>query len=182
MSNALSPLILTLLLSIATLSTINAQAQTTVNLVDTPTLLLPGQPKTPGQKTRPPRPRPSYCSPRRLSLLHPAPAGVEPIPVILPRSITKIRHSHHDTPDTDTPSNAPHPTTIVGFYKRLYASAGTENTTALVEHFRPAFDELNQDGMLGDTLNIIYDMRLNDLQTSVKHARKMKEIVDLLAA
>ena len=181
MSNALSPLILTLLLSIATLSTINAQVQTTVNLVDTPTLLLPGQPKTPGQKTRPPRP-PIVIPVASASSTPPPPTGVEPIPVILPRSITKIRHSHHDTPDTDTPSNAPHPTTIVGFYKRLYASAGTENTTALVEHFRPAFDELNQDGMLGDTLNIIYDMRLNDLQTSVKHARKMKEIVDLLAA
>ena len=179
MSNVLNPLCLTLLLSIATLSTVDAQTQASGDLVDTPTILLPtpGQPKTPGQKTRPPRP-PIVVPVASASSTPPPPSGVEPIPIILPRSVTRSKRSH--APDADT--DAPHPSVIVGFYKRLYSSMATENVTALVEHFRPTFDSLNQDGMLGDTLNIIYDMRLNDLQTSIRHARKMKEVVDLLAA
>ena len=101
------------------------------------------------------------------------------MPVIIPRSVAKTRHLQ--SPDTDTPPENLPSSTIVGFSKHLYSSLATENVTTITEHFRPAFKTLNQDGMLGDTLSIIYDMRITDLQTSIKHARKMKEIIDILA-
>lgn len=73
------------------------------------------------------------------------------------------------------------PSKAVDFSKHIHSSLATGNATALAEHLRPTFDDLNQDGTLADTLNILYDMRLMELQNSVRHARKMREIIDILA-
>jgi hypothetical protein len=76
----------------------------------------------------------------------------------------------------------------VVFSKYLYSSAPTKSAKELrlADHFRTHCVLLNQDGMLGDTLSIVYDMRPRDLQTSInlKNARKMKEfkLLDILAA
>ena len=75
----------------------------------------------------------------------------------------------------------PTPSSIIHFSKQLYTYPATQNATALADHFRPAFDTLNRDGALGDSLKIIYDMRLMDLQASIRHARKMKRVIGILA-
>ena len=81
----------------------------------------------------------------------------------------------YDTDKQDS-SNA------VVFSKYLYSSASKWSAKEIADHFRTHYVLLNQDGMLGDTLSIVYDMRLRDLQTSIKNARKMKEVVDILSA
>ena len=75
----------------------------------------------------------------------------------------------------------PTPSSSIHFSKQLYTYPATQNATALADHFRPAFDTLNRDGALGDSLKIIYDMRLMDLQASIRHARKMKRVIGILA-
>ncbi len=103
-----------------------------------------------------------------------APLTLKPLPSLDPVSGVQ-------TSDSDPDSDPPPPESVVGFSKQLYAALATQNSTALAEHFRPAFDSLNQDNRLGDTLSILYDMRLMDLQASIRHARKMKEVIDILA-
>lgn len=72
------------------------------------------------------------------------------------------------------------PVDIVNFSKLMYSSLSTGDENTLAELFRPTFDRLDHDRNLGDTLDILYDMRLMDLQASIRHARKMKDIIELL--
>ena len=107
---------------------------------------------------------------------------------------TDRRHTAFPLPQPEPPNNPltpvppPYDTDIqassnaVVFSKYLYSSASTWSAKEIADHFRTHYVLLNQDGMLGDTLSIVYDMRLRDLQTSIKNARKMKEVVDILAA
>lgn len=107
---------------------------------------------------------------------------------------TDRRHTAFPLPQPEPPNNPltpvppPYDTDIqdspnaVVFSKDLYSSASTWSAKEIADHFRTHYVLLNQDGMLGDTLSIVYDMRLRDLQTSIKNARKMKEVVDILAA
>jgi hypothetical protein len=76
---------------------------------------------------------------------------------------------------------APRPGDVVGLSKQIYSSLASGDAAEIAERFRPAFDGLNHDNKLGDTLSILYDMRLMDLQASVKHARKMKEVITILS-
>lgn len=179
------------MISLMTLITTNAQT----GLVGTPTLLLPGTgPKikpSRGKVIIPPRLPPPINAPPPTStpppLVH---AGVRREDEDDSHPDAKLRHQPKPTPlqpmqpkdqDDWTTEAAPPPTNVIHFSKSLYSSLAAENATTLAQHFRPAFDSLNQDGRLADTLNILYDMRLMDLQTSVRHARKMKEIIDMLA-
>lgn len=74
----------------------------------------------------------------------------------------------------------PRPVDIVSFSKRMYSSLATGDANTLAERFKPTFNALNHDGNLGHTLDILYDMRLMDLQASVGHARKMKDVIEIL--
>lgn len=99
-----------------------------------------------------------------------------------PLSAAGGRHPQHKVATPPPPVIEPPPQSgAIVFSKRLYSSLASENATALAERFRPDFDSLNFGGALAETLDIIYDMRLQDLQTSVRHARKMRDVIDLLA-
>ena len=72
------------------------------------------------------------------------------------------------------------PEEVVGFTKNLYKDLGASwnNTNAVVDKYRPQFAELNQtsDGQLGQTLSSLLEIRMLDLQASVRHARKMRSV------
>lgn len=72
------------------------------------------------------------------------------------------------------------PEDIVRFTKNLYRDLGASwnNTNAVVDKYRPQFAELNQtsDGQLGQTLSSLLEIRMLDLQASVRHARKMRSV------
>lgn len=69
---------------------------------------------------------------------------------------------------------------IVHFAKDLYKDLGSvgNETDALVDKYRPQFAELNKssDGQLGQTLSSLAEIRLIDLQASVRHARRLKAV------
>lgn len=72
------------------------------------------------------------------------------------------------------------PSDVVIFSKNLYARMGRENATQVVDEFQPEFDELNHDmhGHLGQTLGTLFEMKLMDLQQSVRHAKAMLDVID----
>jgi hypothetical protein len=69
---------------------------------------------------------------------------------------------------------------VVRFTKNLYRELGNSwnNTDAVVDKYRPQFKELNQtsSGQLGQTLTSLLEIRMLDLQASVRHARKMRSV------
>jgi hypothetical protein len=72
---------------------------------------------------------------------------------------------------------------IVQFSKKMYSYLGVVkpwNATFIADHFRPEFDRINADGTVGSALMALYDMRMQDLQTSVKHTRRMQEVLSAL--
>ena len=79
-----------------------------------------------------------------------------------------------------TKVNTPSASDIINFTKRLYSALGkTIVVNDVVVNFKGEYETLNYDGKLADKLSALYDMRLEDLEISVQHAKKMK---DLLAA
>ena len=68
----------------------------------------------------------------------------------------------------------------VSFSRRLYSILGTKGAEEIANDNREEFDRLNVGGTLGYTLTALFEMRLEDLLISVRHARKMKEVIDLL--
>lgn len=80
---------------------------------------------------------------------------------------------HHDIKPSD----------VVIFSKNLYASMGSRNATRVVEEFQPKFNELDQNmhGHLGQTLETLFEMKLMDLQQSVRHAKAMLDVITHMA-
>ncbi len=75
------------------------------------------------------------------------------------------------------------PSDVIIFSKNLYASMGHENITMVAEDFQSKFDELDQgmNGRLAQTLGTLFEMKLMDLQQSVRHARAMLDVIGRLA-
>ncbi len=77
------------------------------------------------------------------------------------------------------------PEDIVRFTKNLYKDLGNSwnNTAAVADKYRPEFLELNQttSGQLGQTLSSLLEIRMLDLQASVKRARKMRSVFQSFA-
>ena len=69
---------------------------------------------------------------------------------------------------------------IVSFTKRVYSALGSKTEAELVEDFKGEYETLNYDGSLGEILDSLYEMRLEDLQISVRHAKKMRDLLDIL--
>ncbi len=73
------------------------------------------------------------------------------------------------------------PDDIVRFTKNLYKELGDHwgNTTAVSNKYRDQFQNLNAstDGQLGSTLSALFEIRMLDLQASVRHARKMRSVI-----
>jgi hypothetical protein len=72
------------------------------------------------------------------------------------------------------------PEDIVRFTKNVYKELGNSwnNTDAVIDKYRPQFQELNltSSGQLGQTLTSLLEIRMLDLQASVRHARKMRSV------
>jgi hypothetical protein len=78
---------------------------------------------------------------------------------------------------------SPLPSEMVDFSKRVYSAMGKHNTTLVASEFRSQFDELNRrtDGELAKTLGAVFEVRLLDLQQSVRHARAMLDVINELS-
>jgi hypothetical protein len=74
------------------------------------------------------------------------------------------------------------PDDVVRFSKTLYKELGNNwgNTTIVTDKFRERFRDLNAttDGQLGQTLAALFEIRMLDLQASVRHARKMRSVIE----
>lgn len=67
---------------------------------------------------------------------------------------------------------------IVSFTKRLYSAMGrTTILKDIVDDFKGEYETLNYDGKLADKLGALYEMRVEDLQISIRHAKRMKDLV-----
>ena len=69
---------------------------------------------------------------------------------------------------------------IVNMQKSIYSVLGQYDVPEIVLRFRPEFQKLDVDGTLAKTLDLLYEMRLLDMRISIQHAKKMREVLDLL--
>lgn len=74
---------------------------------------------------------------------------------------------------------------VVQFAKSIYSALGSNkgDVNQTVQTFRDRFQELNAttDGQLPEALAGLYEIRLLDLQSSIRHAKKMMEVVQGLS-
>jgi hypothetical protein len=72
----------------------------------------------------------------------------------------------------------------VRFTKNLYKELGDHwgNATLVSDKYRDQFQQLNAstDGQLGQNLATLFEIRMLDLQASVRHARKMRAVIEAL--
>lgn len=84
-------------------------------------------------------------------------------------------------PNTPLPTHLD-PDDVVRFTKTLYKELGSNwgNTTTVTDKFRERFRDLNEttEGQLGQTLAALFEIRMLDLQASVRHARKMRTVIE----
>jgi hypothetical protein len=96
--------------------------------------------------------------------LEPAETGLAP----------SLKASHPTAPKLD-------PDDVVRFTKNLYKELGDHwgNTTLVSDKYRDQFQQLNAstDGQLGQNLATLFEIRMLDLQASVRHARKMRSVI-----
>jgi hypothetical protein len=73
------------------------------------------------------------------------------------------------------------PDEVVRFTKSLYRDLGNSwnNATAVADKYRDKFLTLNAttEGQITQTLGTLFEIRMLDLQASVRHARRMREVI-----
>ena len=74
------------------------------------------------------------------------------------------------------------PSAISRFTKSIYRELGDSqgNITSTVAKYQPEFDAMNHDGQLGDTLAVLFEIRLMELKTSIQHAKRMSRVIQEL--
>jgi hypothetical protein len=97
---------------------------------------------------------------------------------------TKLHHrtKKHGPPALPN-SSQPVATQVLEFSKRLYTEIGHSHNETLSSDLANDYAELNSltDGALGGTLTALFELRLLDLQYSVRHARAiLDKIPDFL--
>ena len=113
--------------------------------------------------------------PSILGTPYPSPAVIEPqAEKTVSKKIELVVEQPHASPAH--PSNSD----IVDFTKRIYSSLGGKSVADLATDFKVEFETLNSDGSLGETLSSLSAMRLDDLQRSIRHAKKMRDLLNLL--
>lgn len=104
-------------------------------------------------------------------LTHSASAGLAPTLKVKPPALPK-------KPELD-------PDDVVSFTKNLYRDLGRawNNTSDVTDKYRSEFQQLDgyTNGTLGQTLSSLLAIRMLDLQASVRHARKMRTVVETLS-
>lgn len=129
--------------------------------------------------------------------------GIKPyhLPILIAMSLVLLRHSDARVPKKphpiadrvrllhkrkSLPPPIPPPAVsreeLLGFSKRVYKEAWRANATLVTADFQKEFDILNEstDGNLGKTLTAVFELRLIELQYSVRHARAMLDMVNHL--
>jgi hypothetical protein len=69
---------------------------------------------------------------------------------------------------------------IVNMQKTMYSVLGQYQVPEIVSRFQPEFKRLDTDGTLSNTLDMLYEMRLLDMQISIQHAKKMRSVLDVI--
>jgi len=88
------------------------------------------------------------------------------------------------TPSADLLPDSDEQSAVVDFEKDLYSDLGHgHNLSSTVEKFKPRFSLLNTliGGGLQHSLLSLAEMRLIDLQASVRHARRLRKAVELFS-
>jgi len=68
----------------------------------------------------------------------------------------------------------------VHYFKHIISVLDTKEAQELAEDLREEFNLLNSDGTLGLALHALFELRLEDLLTSVKQHKKLKTVLDRL--
>ena len=86
------------------------------------------------------------------------------------------------TPEPTGLADASKQDKVIQFTKKLYRDLGGHfaNLTSVADKYQGEFDQLDQHtgGKLAETLSTLSELRLLDLQTSIRHARRMHKLVD----
>ena len=80
--------------------------------------------------------------------------------------------------DNSSSSSSERIQNIVDMQKSIYSVLGQYDVPAIVSRFSPAFKALDTDGTLIQTLDMLYEMRLMDMQISIDHAQKMRRVLE----
>jgi len=85
-------------------------------------------------------------------------------------------------PSPSPPQATPQQDLVVQFTKKMYKDLGNNwnNASRVADKYRGEFDQLDQTtgGRLGETLNSLMEIRMLDLQASVRHAKRMHRLID----
>jgi hypothetical protein len=71
---------------------------------------------------------------------------------------------------------------VVRFSKKIYSALGSDTPLNVAKQFLPEYSRLNatSTGTLGETLEALIEMRMQDLKLSIKHAKKARETLSLM--
>jgi hypothetical protein len=71
---------------------------------------------------------------------------------------------------------------VVKFSKKMYSALGSDANADIAKKFKPDYNRLNTaiNGTLGQTLEALFEMRIRDLKISIKHAKKMRKVLDIM--
>jgi hypothetical protein len=119
------------------------------------------------------------------------------LPVLLALSLPLMVHASDGPPDSllthlrplvtprppGPPSkSAPQQDVMLQFTKKLYKDLGNYrgNTTMVVDKYQDEFDMLDKrtGGGLRETLSTLFEIRMLDLQASIRHAKQMRKVID----
>lgn len=105
------------------------------------------------------------------------------VSVMCAGQLVSAAEGHLEVPNgTPPPHVTPSASDILSFTKRLYSALGrTTVVMDVVADFKGEYETLNYDGKLADKLIALYDMRLEDLEISLQHAKKMKDLLTALS-
>ena len=71
---------------------------------------------------------------------------------------------------------------VLQFTKKLYKDLGNYrgNTTMVVDKYQDEYERLDKrtGGGLRETLSTLFEIRMLDLQASIRHARQMRKVLD----
>lgn len=85
-------------------------------------------------------------------------------------------------PSPSPPQSPPQQDMVVQFTKKIYKDLGNNwnNASRVADKYRDEFDQLDQNtgGRLGETLNSLIEIRMLDLQASIRHAKRMHRLID----
>ncbi len=78
--------------------------------------------------------------------------------------------------------SASHSKDVVRFTKKMYSALGSDTPLNVAKQFLPEYSRLNttSSGTLGETLDALVEIRMQDLKTSIKHARRLRETLDII--